>query len=290
VAWSDTTGGAAQFVVDNGNAVSADLPAGTSSYDWTGLQPHTYMCFTLAAKQSGQQSAWTPWACTTTADPPWCPDGINCSETGAFQPNACLNFSPPVADDFATATPDLDGAGTDTPSTDIIDITNAETYPDIFRLLGRNTAATFLDHYLDISGTDLVFDATAAYRASTGFANQVNATVVQRLGWYGSTGHFDSGYLDFASDAWQNGDWSNAVGHGYYRVVGTQQSDGTWSVRLWLTSYYQFRPGVDFDIPHTPIVAVSGASMRRLVQIGFARNFREVGNGQLSYDANGNPL
>jgi hypothetical protein len=66
VTWTDTDGGSAQFVVTNGNSSSADLPAGATSYDWTGMAPGTYMCFAVAAKQSGQQSAWSPWTCTTT--------------------------------------------------------------------------------------------------------------------------------------------------------------------------------------------------------------------------------
>jgi len=66
VTWNDPNGGAAQYVVSNGNVSSATLPAGTTSYTWTGLNPGTYMCFTIAAKQSGQQSAWSSYACTTT--------------------------------------------------------------------------------------------------------------------------------------------------------------------------------------------------------------------------------
>jgi lysophospholipase L1-like esterase len=66
VTWSDPNGGAANYVVNNGNVSSADLPAGATSYTWSGLAPNTYMCFTVAAKQSGQQSAWTAYACTTT--------------------------------------------------------------------------------------------------------------------------------------------------------------------------------------------------------------------------------
>ncbi len=66
VTWSDPNGGAAKYVVNNGNASSADLAAGSTSYTWSGLAPNTYMCFEVAAKQSGLQSAWTSYACTTT--------------------------------------------------------------------------------------------------------------------------------------------------------------------------------------------------------------------------------
>lgn len=66
VTWNDPNGGASQFVVSNGNVSSADLAAGSTSYTWSGLSPGTYMCFTIAAKQSGQQSAWSQYGCTTT--------------------------------------------------------------------------------------------------------------------------------------------------------------------------------------------------------------------------------
>jgi len=66
VRWNDPTGGDADFVVDNGVTASANLAPGTTSYTWSGLLADTYMCFTVASKQSGLQSAWSAWACTTT--------------------------------------------------------------------------------------------------------------------------------------------------------------------------------------------------------------------------------
>ncbi|MBV9450407.1 MAG: fibronectin type III domain-containing protein [Streptosporangiaceae bacterium] len=66
ISWSDTSGGAAQFVVSNGDASSPTIPAGTTSYDWTGLAVGTYMCFTVTAKQGNGQSPWIPYACATT--------------------------------------------------------------------------------------------------------------------------------------------------------------------------------------------------------------------------------
>jgi hypothetical protein len=66
VSWTDNSGGTAKYVVSNGNVSSADLPAGTTSYDWSGLSPGTYMCFTVAAKNTSGQSAWSPYACATT--------------------------------------------------------------------------------------------------------------------------------------------------------------------------------------------------------------------------------
>src|SRR5947209_5635672 len=66
VSWTDNSGGTAKYVVSNGNVSSADLPAGTRSYNWGGLSPGTYMCFTVAAKNTSGQSAWSPYACVTT--------------------------------------------------------------------------------------------------------------------------------------------------------------------------------------------------------------------------------
>ena len=101
-----------------------------------------------------------------------------------------------------------------------------------------------------------------------------------------SADRFDSGYLDFATSPhaveWQNDDWAYAVGHCFYRVVGTRRADGSWSVHLQLTSYYQFTPGTLVIGP-----VQGGSDMHRLEQIGWARNFREIGNGTLLYNAAG---
>ncbi len=66
VTWTDTNAATAAYVVSNGNVSAPDLGVGATSYTWTGLAPNTYMCFTVAAKKSGQQSPWSPYACTTT--------------------------------------------------------------------------------------------------------------------------------------------------------------------------------------------------------------------------------
>jgi hypothetical protein len=66
VTWNDVSGGAGQFVVSNGNVSSANLSAGTTSYDWGGLSSGTYMCFTVTAKTATTQSAWSAYACATT--------------------------------------------------------------------------------------------------------------------------------------------------------------------------------------------------------------------------------
>jgi len=66
VTWTDTNSGYAAYVVNNGNGSSPDLAAGTTSYNWGGLGPNTYMCFTVAGKQGGIQSPWSPYGCTTS--------------------------------------------------------------------------------------------------------------------------------------------------------------------------------------------------------------------------------
>jgi hypothetical protein len=53
--------------VSNGNVSSANLAA--TSYNWGGLAPGTYMCFTITAKNSAGQSPWSPYACTITLVP-----------------------------------------------------------------------------------------------------------------------------------------------------------------------------------------------------------------------------
>lgn len=286
VSWTAPAGGAEHYAVINGQTNSPDVTQ--TSFDWTGISPHTYMCFAVTAKSPGGQGAWTPWACATTQDPPWCPAGINCSSVGAFQPDA-------IPGDFGTVTPDLSGIGTSTPSADVTLITDAETYPTIFNAIGAPHAADFFSHYMDATGSDHSFNALDAYNASANFKAQVDAEVKKWMSWYGASGSFDSGYRDFASDSdpstgtWNNNDWHFAMGHCYYRVVGTWNGS-SWSVHLQLTSYYQFRPNVNFNIPHTPIVAVYGSDMRHLVEIGFAQDYREIGNGDLSYDSAGNRL
>ena len=63
ITWSNVSG--ASFVVDNGNEPRS-VPAGTTHYDWAVPTQGTYMCVTVAAKNSAGQSAWSPYSCTTT--------------------------------------------------------------------------------------------------------------------------------------------------------------------------------------------------------------------------------
>jgi hypothetical protein len=66
VAWKSVSG-ATSYVVSNGNTSTGNLTS--TSYNWVGLTPGTYMCFTVTAKNSAGQSAWSPYACTTTTVP-----------------------------------------------------------------------------------------------------------------------------------------------------------------------------------------------------------------------------
>jgi hypothetical protein len=70
VSWTDPSGGNMQTVVSNGNVSAPTLPYGSTSYDWTGLAPGTYMCFTVKGVNSaGTSSAWSPYSCVTTPVP-----------------------------------------------------------------------------------------------------------------------------------------------------------------------------------------------------------------------------
>jgi hypothetical protein len=70
ISWTDTSGGAAGFLLTNGNSTETTTPGVTSS-DWTdiSMSPGTYMCFAIAATQGQGQSSWTPWVCATTLVP-----------------------------------------------------------------------------------------------------------------------------------------------------------------------------------------------------------------------------
>lgn len=67
VTWNDPSGGTAQFVISNGNFSQPNLGAGTTNYDWTGLTPGTYMCFTVKSVNplTGASSDWSGYGCTT---------------------------------------------------------------------------------------------------------------------------------------------------------------------------------------------------------------------------------
>lgn len=301
VQWQDNSGGSASYIISNGNVSKPELGFGASSYDWP-VSPGTYMCFTVIAHANGLWSSWSPYACTTTPATQWCPSADatkpTCNGTGAFQ-ESCDHIidpaytSPCPVSDWKTL-PWSPGDGTGYGPDDLTEVQLTAIVAG-FRALGDGHAADFLWHYLTNYGTDYTFDAGAAYSQGPGFAKAVNATVHDWVAnkVHGDADTFDSGYLDYPgittpTSDWQSQDWQNAVGHGFYRVVGTRQADGTWSVRLQLTSYYQFRAGEDFT-KWGGVVTVVGADVRHLVKIGLAKNFREIGTGTLHYNSAGNP-
>lgn len=54
VQWQDNSGGAASYVISNGNYTPPGLGFGVYSYTWP-VSPGTYMCFTVAAKRPAIQ-------------------------------------------------------------------------------------------------------------------------------------------------------------------------------------------------------------------------------------------
>jgi hypothetical protein len=63
VAWTAPTGGAADYVVNNGNGNSAQLPSAQTSYLWRGIPAGTAVCFSVAAINISGQGAWSPSFC-----------------------------------------------------------------------------------------------------------------------------------------------------------------------------------------------------------------------------------
>jgi hypothetical protein len=72
--WQDNSSNEAGFEINNG-VISMNSGAGSTSYNWGGLAPRTYMCFRIRAYNSAGDSAWdpnvSPWyVCTTTPNTP----------------------------------------------------------------------------------------------------------------------------------------------------------------------------------------------------------------------------
>ncbi|NUT05308.1 MAG: protein kinase [Hamadaea sp.] len=68
--WTDNSSDENGFTVINGNT-SRSVSANTTTYDWTGLAPGTYMCFKVRAYTAAGVSAYNPpaqndWVCVTT--------------------------------------------------------------------------------------------------------------------------------------------------------------------------------------------------------------------------------
>jgi serine/threonine protein kinase len=68
--WMDNSNNESEFTVLNGDE-SRTVAANATSFAWTGLGPGTYMCFAIAARNSGGYSATYPnadpyWVCTSS--------------------------------------------------------------------------------------------------------------------------------------------------------------------------------------------------------------------------------
>lgn len=146
--------------------------------------------------------------------------------------------------------------------------------------LGLPHAAHWFNHYLNGSGSDLNFDAAQPYKDDPRFRSLVNGTIRTKITESPGEPDFDSGYLYHAAP-FSTDDWHNAIGGSFYRTTGHRNPDGSWIVKLRITSYYQFRDGVNFP-------PVQGSDMRDLERDGIAKNFREIGTATLIYDRNGN--
>jgi hypothetical protein len=291
LAWTDATHGNATYSVTDEVTVRT-AGQGVTSYDWTGIAEDKTVCFKISSALNGYVTPWSAAVCTTTPRvDPWCPSQEpthpSCSTTGAFQascPIAGSNCTSSI-DDFHVDSP---GVGDDVIRGEAIEIVGG------FATLGWNHAADFLANYLNAGGADWAFSSVDAYHQGPGFKSAVDAAARHWIGEQRPQDTaFDSGYIDFPSigvstDTWGSDDWKRAVGHGFFRLVGARQASGAWTVQLQLTSYYQFRSGEDFDVVGLPVV--SGAAFRHLHEVGYARNFREIGTGTLSYGANGSPL
>jgi hypothetical protein len=148
-------------------------------------------------------------------------------------------------------------------------------------------AVAFLAHYLSNSGDDLVFSSVDAYGEDSNFKAAVDRVAGNWIRQQRSQDvTFDTGYVGLDISEWQNDfSWRFAIGGCYYRLVGVRIAGGSWTVSLQLTSYYQHKIGeVLLDVLPT------GAVFRYLEQLGWAKNFREIGTGALTYSATGNPL
>jgi hypothetical protein len=80
VTWTDNSNNENGFTLSNG-VTSVNLAANTTSYSWGGLSSGTYMCFHVLAYNSAGNSAWTPYACTTTSSIPAAPSKFHLTVT-----------------------------------------------------------------------------------------------------------------------------------------------------------------------------------------------------------------
>ena len=233
-------GDATYYVYDGASTFTVNPPNNSTTI--TGYLPNEYKCFAVRAAQSGQTTGWTPYNCATTSS---CPSVESthptCSNVGAFQADAYndhATISPPTQNDQNI-------------------LTNAR-HVQALEAIPFSDASSFFGHFLDGSCSDLNFDSTNAFWNDGGFEAAVIKEFQFRINILGSSDTtFDSGWVSFPKadssqpdlGTWSTFDWQNAVGHSFFRIVGTKQSDGTWLVHLQLTSYYQFRDYQNFSLP-----------------------------------------
>lgn len=93
VTWSASSG-ATSYAVTNGNVV---VTTTTTSFDWLNLSMGTYMCTSVAAKNSAGQSAWSAYACVTVKPP--VPGNVVATPTSARNIHVTWN-AVPNADEY----------------------------------------------------------------------------------------------------------------------------------------------------------------------------------------------
>ena len=72
ITWTDAAAPGASFVISDGVFTAGSTSPGVTQFNWNGIDPNTYMCFTIAAKEGNGQSPWSSYACTTTfPGDPW---------------------------------------------------------------------------------------------------------------------------------------------------------------------------------------------------------------------------
>lgn len=277
--WTDPTGGNATYLVTDGVSVRT-AGRGVTSFDWTEIQEGATVCFQVSSALNGYQSPWSTPVCATTTL--FCPPRLDlrCDDTGAFQ-NSCSDVSHTCSspeDDYGRVSPGaLDDLGRDA----------ADRAVDFMNGMSWLHAVAFLAHYLSNSGDDLLFSSVAAYSEDSGFKAAVDQVAGNWIRQQRSQDvAFDTGFIGFDISGWGNDfSWKFAIGGCYYRLVGVRVAGGSWTVSLQLTSYYQHKNGeVLLDVLPT------GAAFRYLEQLGWAKNFREIGTGTLTYSASGSPL
>jgi hypothetical protein len=98
VGWADNSNNETNFQITNG-VTTVTAPMGSTGMTWSGISPGTYMCFAIRAVNTYGESAWTPYACTTTPQlPPAAPSNL------AAAPNTGTSILLTWADNSANET------------------------------------------------------------------------------------------------------------------------------------------------------------------------------------------